>query len=65
MSLDKIQAHITNNISKDAEMVEEVMEAQIIVGTAMIEAITNSHRTGKIGDLSVIEVGVEIDLAKN
>ena len=65
MSLDKIQAHITNNISKDAEMVEEVMEAQIIVGTAMIEAITNSHRTGRIGDLSVIEVGVEIDLAKN
>ena len=61
MSLDKIQAHITNSISKDAEMVEGVMEAKIIVGIAMIEATTNSHQTGRIGDLSVIGVGVEID----
>ena len=65
MSLDKIQAHITNSISKDAEMVEGVMEAQIIVDIAMIEATTNNHLTGRIGDLSVIGVGVEIELAKN
>ena len=65
MNLDKIQAHITNNISKDAEMVEGVMEAQIIVDIAMIEATTNNHLTGRIGDLSVIGVGVEIELAKN
>ena len=65
MNLDKIQAHITNSISKDAEMVEGVMEAQIIVDIAMIEATTNNHLTGRIGDLSVIGVGVEIELAKN
>ena len=65
MSLDKIQAHITNSISKDAEMVEGAMEAQIIVDIAMIEATTNNHLMGRIGDHSVTGVGVEIELAKN